>query len=152
MTSCSCADHLHLHCYSSSRKSRRSWSRRRSLRPSLGPSCRGRPSSSTVARPCACSCACDRASIGTCHPCSIGACSRPCSRPCSPSSPGSRRRSVLACRTESTSVLSSSCSPGSRAASRTAWSATPARPLQARRTPRLAKTSKKTESTSWRMR
>jgi hypothetical protein len=36
------------------------------------------------------------------------------------------------------SSFSSSCSPGSRAASRTSSSATPARPLQAHRTPHRA--------------
>jgi hypothetical protein len=47
-------------------------------------------------------------------------------------------------------VLSSFLSsPGSGASSRTTWSATLARPLQAHRTPRLAKTSKRTKRTSW---
>jgi hypothetical protein len=58
MLSYFCADHLHLRYNSSSRKSWRSWSRRRSLRPSLGPSCRDRLSSSIVTRPCSCACAC----------------------------------------------------------------------------------------------
>jgi hypothetical protein len=46
-------------------------------------------------------------------------------------------------------LCSSSCSPGSRAASRISSSETPARPLQARRTTHLAQTSKRTKRTSW---
>jgi hypothetical protein len=57
MPSCCRVDHLHLGYYTSLTKSRRSWSRHRSPRASLGPSCRDHPSSSTVAHPCTCSCA-----------------------------------------------------------------------------------------------
>jgi hypothetical protein len=48
----------------------------------------------------------------------------------------SGQSAILACRTRSKSSCSSLCSP------------TPARPLQARRTPHLAKTSKRTRRTS----
>jgi hypothetical protein len=108
-TSCSCNDHLHLHCCSSSRWSTQNWSRRRSLQPSLGP-CLGSPSSSIVARPCSCSCACScgHASTGTCHPSLTCACSCP--------SLGSRRQSISACLTRSMSSCSSSCPSSSRVA------------------------------------
>jgi hypothetical protein len=134
-TSCSCDDHLHRHSCSSSRWITRNCSGRRSLQQSLRPFLDSL-SSSIVARPCTCSCACSsgHASTGTCHPSLTRACIHPClDLLIAVSDEVSRLAALEACPRVPPHIR-----PGSLTTSQTSSSATPARPLQAHRTPHLA--------------